>query len=121
MKWLGLSKSKVLKTPEDVMEHSYGVKPEEISVDVSFDEPEPEPEPEEEPEPEPEEEPEGDVAPEYTSGSDSGLEAEDYAEYLVSTFKKDDLVAIATKLGLETDGNKADIAVRITASEFASE
>jgi len=106
MKWLGLSKSKVLKTPEDVMEHSYGVKSEEVSVDVSFEDDS--------------DDTSEDDSLSYTSGADSDLEPEDYTQYLVDSFKKDDLVAIATKLGLETDGNKADIAARITELEFAS-
>lgn len=124
MKWQGLNKTKILKTFDDVLEHSYGVKPEDVSVDVSFEE-EPEEEPEEVSEDESKEEPEEtseekSEAVEYISGPDSELSEEEYAQYLVDSFKKDELIAIAAKLELNTEGNKADIAVRITSAEFSS-
>lgn len=100
MRFKGLSKTKVLRTPEDVLEHSYGRKAEESA---------PLPAPVSTPEP--------------TEPTEEMVEMteEEYAASLVEGNKKDDLIEIAKGLGLDTDGTKADLAGRIAVKEYSEE
>jgi hypothetical protein len=103
MKFKGLSKTKVLRTPEDVLEHSYGRKVETAEEPPPAPEPVPEPEPSELP---PDEE---------------EMTEEEYAASLVDENNKDALIEMAEGLELDASGNKADIAARIAAKEYSGE
>lgn len=102
MKWQGVRHAKVLKTPEDVLEHSYGMAPDKTA--------EPAAKPAARPAPPPPEEPEA-----------VEMDEDEYADHLEASMSKDALKALAEGYGLDTSGNKPDIAARIAAHEYSEE
>lgn len=94
MRFKGLSKTKVLRTPEDVLEHSYGRKAEGTSPSAKPPVPPAEVE-------------------------EVEMTEDEYAASLVDGNLKEKLVEMAEEYGLDVDGNKADIAARIAAREYS--
>jgi len=105
MKWQGVRHAKVLKTPEDVLEHSYGVKPTESAAKPSIPPPPP-----------PATQPSPPSEPEAVE-----MDEDEYAAHIERSMSKDELKAIAEGYGLDTSGNKPDIAARIAAHEYSEE
>jgi len=90
MRFKGLSKTKVLRTPEDVLEHSYGRKAEGTPPPAEVEEVE-----------------------------EVEMTEDEYAASRADDNLKEKLVGMAEEYGLDADGNKADIAARIAAHEYS--
>jgi hypothetical protein len=109
MRFQGLRKTKVLKTAEDVLEHSYGRKAEAGKASPAPPPPAPPP-----PAPPP-------PAPPPVEVGEEEETQEEYAARLVEENKKDDLIAMADERELDSTGNKDDIAARIAEYDYSEE
>jgi len=92
MEWKGIKNVTVLRTEADVLSHSYGVK----AADAPAPSPAPSPPPP--------------AAP----------SVESVASSLEESHKKDELVALAESLDLDSTGTKAEIARRIAEHQLSS-
>ena len=107
MKFQGLRKTKVLKTAEDVLEHSYGQKAAEGSAPAAPPSPSPATPP-------PASEPEGD-------GEGEEETEKEYADRLEEDNNKDVLVEMAEERELSIEGYKRDLAARIAEYDYSEE
>jgi len=105
MKFKGLSKTKILRTPEDVLEHCYGGRKVEKADAPLLPSPLPPP-------------PEGPSVDEPVEEEEMELTEEEYAAQLEEDNNKDVLIAMAEERGLSTEGYKRDLAARIAAYEY---